>query len=103
MEDEKGPDAKIVAVPARHVDPNYSDVDSVEQLPEFTRRQIEHFFQHYKESEPGKFVTIDGWKDDKHAKDLITRATMAYGRPARSLRAGPSRAVKRARKTPRTL
>ena len=96
MEDEKGPDAKIVAVPARHVDPNYSDVDSVVQLPEFTRRQIEHFFQHYKESEPGKFVTIDGWEDDRHAKDLITRdrglrpiGAVAQIRPLASSRESP--------------
>ena len=102
MVDEKGPDAKIVAVPARHVDPNYSDVDSVEQLPEFTRRQIEHFFQHYKESEPGKFVTIGGWKDSKHAKELITRATTMYSRSAPSLRRRPSPAGKRAQRTPRT-
>ncbi|MGD0637154.1 MAG: inorganic diphosphatase [Nitrososphaerales archaeon] len=102
MEDEKGPDAKIVAVPARHVDPNYSEVDSVAQLPEFTRRQIEHFFQHYKESEPGKFVMIDGWKDEKHAKALISRAITTYGRSARSLKAGPSQEGERARRRPRT-
>ncbi len=102
MEDEKGPDSKIVAVPARHVDPNYSDVDSVDQLPEFTRRQIEHFFQHYKESEPGKFVTIDGWKDERHARDLITKAIALHRRPPRSPRGGPSPARTKARRTRRT-
>ena len=83
MEDEKGPDAKIVAVPARHVDPNYSGVDSIEQLPEFTRRQIEHFFQHYKESEPDKFVKMGGWQDQRHAKDLITQACALFARQLR--------------------
>jgi len=102
MEDEKGPDSKIVAVPARHVDPNYSDVDSVGQLPEFTRRQIEHFFQHYKESEPGKFVTIDGWKDERHARDLITKAVDLYGRSPPSPRGNPSPAGTKARRTRRT-
>ena len=80
MEDEKGPDAKIIAVPARNVDPNYSDVDTIEQLPEFSRRQIEHFFQHYKESEPNKFVKMGGWKGQTYAKELITQASSLFGR-----------------------
>jgi len=71
MEDEGGPDAKLVAVPARHVDPTYSDVETISQIPEFTRKQIEHFFSHYKESEPDKFVKIDKWEDQRHAKALI--------------------------------
>jgi inorganic pyrophosphatase len=78
MEDEKGPDAKIIAVPARHVDPNYSGIDDVHQLPTFTRKQIEHFFQHYKESEPGKFVKVEGWRDQKHAKALIKEASERF-------------------------
>ncbi len=86
MVDEKGPDAKVVAVPARHVDPNYSEVDSVEELPEFTRRQIEHFFKYYKESEPDKFVRIEGWKDQKYAKALIAKALAASGRTKPSAR-----------------
>lgn len=76
MEDEKGPDAKIIAVPARNVDPTFSSVDSIEQLPEFTRKQIEHFFSHYKESEPNKFVMIDEWKGQEYAKNLIKKAVI---------------------------
>jgi len=71
MEDEGGRDAKLVTVPARHIDPSYSDVDSIMQIPEFTRKQIEHFFSHYKSSEPNKFVKIDKWEDQKYAKKLI--------------------------------
>jgi inorganic pyrophosphatase len=67
-------------VPARNVDPNYSDVDSIEQLPEFNRRQIEHFFRHYKESEPNKFVKVGGWKGQEYAKSLITQASALFGR-----------------------
>jgi inorganic pyrophosphatase len=74
MEDEGGPDAKLVAVPARHIDPPYSDVDTIMQIPEFTRKQIEHFFSHYKEAEPNKFVKIDKWEDQKYAKSLIKAA-----------------------------
>jgi inorganic pyrophosphatase len=80
MEDEKGPDAKLVTVPARHIDPVYSDVDTIMQIPEFTRKQIEHFFSHYKEAEPDKFVKIDGWEDQKVAKSLIRDALKRAGR-----------------------
>lgn len=74
MNDEKGPDAKVVALPARDVDPNYSSVDGFDQLPAFTKKQIEHFFQHYKESEPGKFVEVKGWKDERYARRLVLEA-----------------------------
>jgi inorganic pyrophosphatase len=102
MVDEKGPDAKIVAVPARNVDPNYSEVDSIEQLPEFTRRQIEHFFQHYKESEPNKFVKMGGWKGKKHAMELIMRAVSAFGSAAESATPSRAPAAKRVRKKRQT-
>jgi inorganic pyrophosphatase len=78
MEDEKGPDAKIVAVPDRNVDPNYSGIEDVRELPAFTRKQIEHFFTHYKESEPGKFVKVEGWKNQKSAKAFVKDASERY-------------------------
>jgi len=78
MEDEKGPDAKIVALPSRGVDPNYAETDDVSQLPEFTRKQIEHFFQHYKESEPGKFVMLEGWKNHRQAELLVKQAIARF-------------------------
>jgi inorganic pyrophosphatase len=71
MEDEGGPDAKLVTVPAKRIDPTYSDVEHIMQIPEFTRKQIEHFFAHYKAGEPNKFVKIDKWQDAKYAKELI--------------------------------
>ncbi len=74
MEDEGGPDAKLVAVPAKHIDPTYSDVEHIMQIPAFTRKQIEHFFSHYKEGEPDKFVKVDKWEDQKAAKALIRAA-----------------------------
>jgi inorganic pyrophosphatase len=80
MQDEKGHDAKLVAVPTRHIDPIYSDVDTIMQIPEFTRKQIEHFFSHYKESEPDKFVKIGKWEDAKFAKALIMAALPPLGR-----------------------
>lgn len=98
MEDEKGPDAKIVAVPARKVDPSYSEVDSIRQLPEFTKRQIEHFFQHYKESEPNKFVRMGGWRDREQAREMIVRASALFARGSQAPRTGPSPRGKRARR-----
>jgi inorganic pyrophosphatase len=74
MSDEGGPDAKVVTVPERHIDPIYSHVDTIMQIPEFTRKQIEHFFSHYKESEPNKYVKIGKWQDAQFAKDLIMKA-----------------------------
>ena len=74
MEDEKGPDAKLVAVPTAHIDPVYAHVETIMQIPEFTRMQIEHFFTHYKSSEPDKFVKMGKWEDAKFAKALISAA-----------------------------
>ncbi len=76
--DEKGPDAKIVAVPAKEIDPIYSDINSISELPEFTRKQIEHFFRHYKDSEPNKFVKIEGWEGAEYAKKLIMEAMNTF-------------------------
>jgi inorganic pyrophosphatase len=87
MRDEGGPDAKLVTVPERHIDPIYSQVDTIMQIPEFTRKQIEHFFSHYKESEPNKYVKIGKWQDAQFAKDLITKALQ----PAKSKRAAKSK------------
>jgi inorganic pyrophosphatase len=80
MEDEKGEDVKIAAVPTAHIDPTYAGIDSVGQISEFIRKQIEHFFSHYKESEPGKFVKIIEWKDADHAKNLIKLSMQAAQR-----------------------
>ena len=77
-EDEKGPDAKIVAVPNRGVDPSYSKINSRDQLSDFTKNQIEHFFLHYKETEPNKFVKIHGWEGVERSKKLIKEAIEAY-------------------------
>lgn len=78
MEDENGDDPKIISVPNKTVDPFYAKVNSGNQLPEYTRKQIEHFFKHYKETEPNKFVRIGGWGDVAMAKKLIRSAIAAY-------------------------
>lgn len=56
MEDEAGVDTKIIAVPTTKVDPFYAHIQNVNDLDEPTRNKIKHFFNHYKELEPGKWV-----------------------------------------------
>jgi inorganic pyrophosphatase len=59
MSDEKGPDEKVLCVPAR--DPRYSAVQDIGDIPEFDRLEITHFFKVYKSLEPGKSVEGAGW------------------------------------------
>jgi inorganic pyrophosphatase len=71
MEDEAGPDEKIVAVPVDQLHPYYSGVRSYADLPTILRDQIAHFFQHYKDLEKGKWVTIVNWVGPEEAAALI--------------------------------
>ncbi len=71
MEDDGGMDEKIVAVPSAHLTQRYDGVKSYADLPDITLRQIEHFFAHYKDLEPGKWVKIIGWGDAEEARMLI--------------------------------
>ena len=71
MTDEAGEDTKVIAVPVEKVFAAYRDVRSVEGLLEWTRDRIAHFFEHYKDLEPGKWVKIDGWRDAATAKQEI--------------------------------
>ena len=74
MEDDAGRDEKIVAVPSRHLTRRYDRVENYTDLPEITVQQIEHFFAHYKDLEPGKWVRIDHWGDRAEAHRLIRAA-----------------------------
>jgi inorganic pyrophosphatase len=74
MVDESGGDEKIVAVPVSRLTQRYGRVHNYTDLPEILWRQIEHFFAHYKDLEPGKWSKFDGWGDAEHAKDLIEQA-----------------------------
>ena len=74
MEDDGGQDEKILAVPVDAVTLRYRDVIEYTDLPEITREQIQHFFEHYKDLEPGKWVTIDHWGDAHEARAMITAA-----------------------------
>jgi len=71
MEDESGDDAKLLAVPVTSVTGLYRAVEEVEDVDELLRMQIEHFFDHYKDLEKGKWVKIKGWGDSAAAKREI--------------------------------
>ena len=71
MEDEAGQDEKIVAVPSRKLTARYDRVANHTDLPEITLKQIEHFFEHYKDLEPGKWVKVVRWGDADEARRLI--------------------------------
>ncbi|MFP3466460.1 inorganic diphosphatase [Leifsonia sp. SIMBA_070] len=72
MSDEAGGDAKIIAVPYK--DPRWLHIQDVDDIPEQTRKEIEHFFARYKDLEPGKFVNIEGWGDATEAETIIQKA-----------------------------
>jgi inorganic pyrophosphatase len=71
MEDEAGGDEKILAVPSAKLTQRYANVKSYVDLPEITLKQIEHFFAHYKDLEPGKWAKIIGWGGPEQAHKLI--------------------------------
>ncbi len=74
MEDEGGGDEKIIAVPAPKLTKRYEKVHDYSDLPQITLDQIQHFFEHYKDPEPGKWVKVIGWGDHKEAERLILEA-----------------------------
>ena len=79
MSDESGIDAKLLAVPVTKLTPIYKDVAQATDLPELLRNQIQHFFEHYKDLEPGKWVKVDGWEDAAAAKQEILDSVKRYG------------------------
>ncbi|KRE24675.1 inorganic pyrophosphatase [Bosea sp. Root483D1] len=74
MEDEGGGDEKIIAVPVPKLTKRYENVTNYTDLPQITLDQIQHFFEHYKDLEPGKWVKLTGWGDATKAKQLIVEA-----------------------------
>ena len=77
MTDDGGVDAKVVAVPVDKLSPIYSKIEAVDDIP-LLKEQIEHFFSHYKDLEPGKWVKIDGWKDAEAARQEIINGVKQF-------------------------
>ena len=71
MADEGGGDTKLLAVPIDKLTPLYRDIETPRDLPEVMLAQITHFFEHYKDLEPGKWVRIEGWVGPEEAKAEI--------------------------------
>lgn len=68
MDDEAGGDGKLLAVPTEKILPMYSKIQSLDDVPELLRAQIQHFFEHYKDLEKGKWVKVTGWDGIDAAK-----------------------------------
>ena len=80
MEDEAGEDAKLVAVPVSKLTSLYDKINSTDDLPELLIKQITHFFEHYKDLEPGKWVKVVGWDGIEAAKAEVTGGLAAYAK-----------------------
>ena len=78
MTDEAGSDEKILAVPSHKLTKRYDGVQNYSDLPQITLDQIRHFFEHYKDLEPGKWVKVVGWGDASDAKGYIVSAIERY-------------------------
>jgi inorganic pyrophosphatase len=74
MEDEAGPDEKIIAEPIDRLHPFYADIRSHRDFPPVLLEQIAHFFSHYKDLEPGKWVRIKAWAGPEEAARLVEAA-----------------------------
>ena len=69
MTDDAGSDAKVIVVPAK--DPRWDWIQDITDIPEHRRKEIEHFFEHYKDLEPNKWVKTEGWGDAAEAEAII--------------------------------
>lgn len=85
MSDEAGANAKLVAVPIPRQCPIYDHVQKSGDLPEMLLSQIEHFFMHYKDLEPGKWVSVKGWAGADEARTEILAGVSRYEAAARKL------------------
>lgn len=78
MTDESGVDAKILAVPTTKICKMYKDVATYEDIPQHLLLSIQHFFNHYKDLEEGKWVKVDGWVGPEEARKEITSSIERY-------------------------
>ncbi len=72
MSDEAGGDDKVIAV--QHKDPRWTHIQDVDDIPEHTKQEIQHFFEHYKDLEPGKWVKVEAWGSAAEADRLVQEA-----------------------------
>jgi inorganic pyrophosphatase len=80
MEDDAGGDEKILGVPVPRLTKRYEHVHNYTDLPRITLEQVQHFFEHYKDLEPGKWVKVEGWGGPDDARKEIMASVEAYRR-----------------------
>lgn len=73
MEDEHGLDMKVIAVPHAKIAPGYEAIRDVKDLPQSLLDQVRHFFEHYKDLEPGKWVKLKDWSGVEAAREIIQK------------------------------
>jgi inorganic pyrophosphatase len=78
MEDESGPDAKVLAVPIDKLCMLYRGAKRPDDMPGQLLAQISHFFEHYKDLEPNKWVKVSGWAGPEAAQDEITASVQRF-------------------------
>ena len=66
------------AVPTEKILPHYKHIQKMEDLGELLLKQIQHFFEHYKDLEPGKWVKVTGWDGIEAAKAEVVEGLAAY-------------------------
>ena len=86
MTDEAGGDQKLLAVPIDKLTPIYRSIETARDLPELVLAQITHFFQHYKDLEPGKWVKVEGWGSPEEARREILASVKRYKKAPRRVK-----------------
>ena len=77
-EDEKGKDEKVLAVPCSKVDPQFEYINDIEDIPKVVLSKVRHFFKHYKDNEPEKWVDVKCFKNKEYALNLIKKHHYNY-------------------------
>ncbi|MCQ2581381.1 MAG: inorganic diphosphatase [Alphaproteobacteria bacterium] len=78
MKDQAGGDEKIICVPRDKIDPYYTNISFIEELPEILRSKIEYFFLHYKDLQPNSWSQVMGWGDRAAADKCILESIERY-------------------------
>ncbi len=78
MIDEKGIDHKLITVPSSDIDPTTQNIKDIKDLPTATLNQIKHFFEHYKDLEPGKWSKVKRFLNAEEAKQIIIEAIKKF-------------------------
>jgi inorganic pyrophosphatase len=77
MEDEAGPDDKVLAVPLERIDPLFASVNDIADVDDSIKKRIKHFFEHYKELEPGKWVKTGEFLGKEEAEAEIAKSLLS--------------------------